>query len=164
MYNGKNPILNVKRKWNESLDLPGAGQMRHLRALIESRPFLTRIPDQSVLLNTANEMLALDTLGNRHVQATRDGTLGKNDATYLMVYTPIGRSLKLNTKVIAGKMIRAWWYDPRNGAAIPLGTVENKGSYEPGWNSLPWHNGAGPDWVLVIDDAAKGYPPPGQFR
>jgi hypothetical protein len=29
------------------------------------------------------------------------------------------------------------------------------------WNTLPWHNGAGPDWVMVIDDASKGYPPPG---
>src|SRR5690606_17817852 len=33
--------------WYDSLHLPGAAQMGHLRRLIESRPYFTRIPDHA---------------------------------------------------------------------------------------------------------------------
>jgi len=35
--------------WKAALEAPGGRQMKHLRALIESRPFLTRVPDQSLV-------------------------------------------------------------------------------------------------------------------
>ncbi|MBD0254595.1 MAG: glycoside hydrolase family 140 protein [Cytophagales bacterium] len=161
MNTGKRPIAYARHTWQESLDLPGAYQMRYLRNLVESRPFLTRVPDQSLLLPTQTQLVPFEGMGSQHMQATRDGTPGKNDATYVMVYLPVGRSLNVNTAVIPGKRLRAWWYDPRHGAAIPLGESDNKGQMEAEWNTLPWHNGAGPDWVMVIDDASKGYPPPG---
>jgi hypothetical protein len=119
------------------------------------------VPDQSLLLPTQTQLVPFEGMGSQHMQATRDGTPGKNDATYVMVYMPVGRSLNVNTTVIPGKRLRAWWYDPRHGAAIPLGESDNKGQMEAEWNTLPWHHGAGPDWVMVIDDASKGYPPPG---
>jgi hypothetical protein len=31
-------------------------------------------------------------------------------------------------------------------------------------NFTPPSSGRGCDWVLVLDDAAKGYPPPGEAR
>ena len=42
------PINNPLMPWTEAIDQPGAAQMQHGRALIESRPFLTRIPDDDV--------------------------------------------------------------------------------------------------------------------
>ena len=36
--------------WTEAIDQPGAGQMQYGRALMESRPFLTRIPDPDVIV------------------------------------------------------------------------------------------------------------------
>ncbi len=56
--------------------------MQYLKNLILSRPFLSRIPDQSFIEPKASN-------GVDHLQATRDGTLGENDATYLMVYLQI---------------------------------------------------------------------------
>ena len=41
----RQPINNPLLPWHEAIDQPGAGQMQYGRALIESRPFLTRIPD-----------------------------------------------------------------------------------------------------------------------
>jgi hypothetical protein len=161
MYNGKNNILNAHRTWKESLDLPGSYQMRHLKNLIESRPFLSRIPDQSILVKNKGFIEFADA-GSHHMQATRDGTMGKKDATYIMVYTPLGRGIRVNTSVINNSKLEAWWYDPRNGVALFVGEFENKGVFEAPWSSLPWHNGAGPDWVLIVDDASKNYPPPGQ--
>ncbi len=162
MNTGKNPFVYARRTWQESLELPGAFQMRYLKNLMESRPFLTRIPDQELLLQTQTSLVPFEGKGMQHMQATRDGSPGKKDATYIMVYMPVGRSITINTSYIPSKRLRAWWYDPRYGAAIPLGEFENTGTLEGGWNTLPWHHGAGPDWVFIVDDASMNYPPPGE--
>ncbi len=41
-----NPLL----PWPEAIDQNGGLQMKHGKALMESRPFLTRIPDQTLLV------------------------------------------------------------------------------------------------------------------
>ncbi len=45
------------RFWSEALDLEGAKQMQHVRALFESRPFIKpeRVPDQSILVSSEGE-------------------------------------------------------------------------------------------------------------
>jgi hypothetical protein len=53
--------------------------------------------------------------------------------------------------------LKAWWFNPRDGGAIPLGEFANSGSRE----FTPVSIGRGSDWVLVIDDASKNYPSPG---
>lgn len=97
-----------------------------------------------------------------HLQATRDGTPGGKDASYIMVYHPILRRLTVDTSVISGQRLRCWWYDPRNGEARLAGEIDNAGELKRPWD---WHAGLpalGPDWVLVIDDAARNYAAPGQ--
>lgn len=94
-----NGVLKAPTDWKAALDLPGANQLRHLRHLMESRPFLTLIPDQNVLLSGPGQ--ATD-----HMQATRDGSPGKKDATYIMVYTPVARFPDIDTSVIPGKKLR----------------------------------------------------------
>ncbi len=91
MNTGKRPVSYARHTWQESLDLPGAFQMRHLKNLILSRPFFSRIPDQSLLLVTGQKLIASDKKGGNHVQVTRDGSPGKKDATYIMAYTPVGQ-------------------------------------------------------------------------
>jgi hypothetical protein len=64
--------------------------------------------------------------------------------------------------VIPGGRLRGWWYDPRNGEARLAGEIDNPGELKRPWD---WHTGLpalGPDWVLVIDDSARDYAPPGQ--
>ena len=41
------PINNPLMPWYEAIEQPGAAQMQYGRALIESRPFLTRVPDRA---------------------------------------------------------------------------------------------------------------------
>lgn len=79
-----------------------------------SRPFLTRIPDNSII-NSDNYSEA------DYKVATSDGTPGKNDATYIMAYFPIIRGLEMNTSAIGGKSIIAWLFDPRTGVAYKMG-------------------------------------------
>lgn len=151
---GEESILWANQTWREALDAPGAGQMRHLRALIESRPMLNRIPAQDLLTAPSGD--------SDHVRATRDGTSGLNDATYAMVYLPHARSWKLDTSVIKGDRLNCWWFNPRTGEHIALGEIENPGAFESKWEWRHREGSDGPDWVFVIDDASAGYGPPGR--
>jgi hypothetical protein len=148
----------------EAMQLPGATQMLHLRALLESRPMLRLIPDQWLLVE--DPMGTID-----RMQACR-----ASDGSYAFVYTASGRTLrvrlrdKIYTK-ITGDLIKAWWYDPRKGTSTLIGEypraqfklldeVEAYGTL--GLEFTPPTSGPGNDWVLVLDDAAKNYPPPGR--
>jgi len=145
------------RSWDRALNSPGAGQLIHLRRLMESRPFLSRIPDQILLLGE-NPSHASD-----HIRVTRDGSAGKSNASYIMVYLPYYKSFKINTKVIPGSRLKVWWYNPQTGAAYLQAILDNQGEFEfSNWNDLIKEGMGGPDWVVVIDDVSAGYEAPGR--
>jgi len=130
--------------WYEALDRPGAQQVRHLRALMESRPFLTRIPDQSILASDPGQ-------GGAHVRATRD-----KEGSYAFVYLPLPLPVMVHLDRLTCEALNAWWYDPCSGESLHIGQYPARGTYTftpPGYR---------PDCVLVLDDAARGFPPPGQ--
>lgn len=151
---GRNPINNPLMSWSEAINQPGAAQMQHGRALIESRPFLTRVPDDSIVV-TDRVPTSVPGTGRYHFAATRDA-----DGTYAMVYAPIGRSFKVRMDVIKGAKVKAWWFNPRDGKAKVIGTFPNAGERE----FTPPDAGEMLDWVLVLDDVAKKYPAPGRFK
>jgi hypothetical protein len=47
---GRRPVNNPLMPWFEAINQPGAAQMQYGRWLMESRPFLTRVPDDSILV------------------------------------------------------------------------------------------------------------------
>ena len=143
--------------WAEALDQPGAAQMQHGRRLIESRPILTRIPDDSLIAthkpDAAEIPTAVPGAGKKRFVATRDA-----EGSYAMIYAPMGRSFSVRMGVVTGATVRAWWFNPRNGEAALLGEFSNAGTR----TFTPPDPGELLDWVLVLDDASQGYPPPGQ--
>jgi len=151
---GKNPVNNPLMPWSDAINQPGAAQMQHGRALIESRPFLTRIPDDSLIV-TDRVPTSVPGAGRYHFAATRD-----SDGTYAMVYAPIGRSFKVRMESIKGPKVKAWWFNPRNGKASAIGSFPNTGERE----FTPPDAGEMLDWVLVLDDVAKKYPAPGRLK
>lgn len=148
---GKAPINNPLMPWHEAIHQPGAAQMRHGRALLESRPFLTRVPDDTILVND-RVTTSVPGAGRYRFAGTRD-----TDGTYAMVYAPVGRPFRVRMDVIRGGEIKAWWFDPRDGSARAIGRFPSGGERE----FVPPNPGETLDWVLVLDDASKGYPPPG---
>jgi hypothetical protein len=138
-------VTSARTPWREALQLPGANQMRHVRALIESRPFLSRIPDQSLLVSDAGT-------GGDHVQATRDA-----DGSYAFVYSAAGLPFTLDTAMLSGATLAAWWFDPRTGHVRSLDRFPRIPSQT--FTPPTEENGSG--WVLVLDDAARNFPPPG---
>jgi len=150
----RSPINRPLMPWHEAIGQPGAAQMQYGRLLMESRPFLTRIPDNSIIV-TDNVASAVPGSGSYRYVATRD-----QEGTYAMVYVPVGRKFFVKMDAIKGKEVLAWWYNPRNGEAVMIGKYPNTGTQTfntptPGENL---------DWILVLDDASRSYPAPGSRK
>ena len=109
---------------------------------------LVRIPDQSIIVGDAMKT------GER-IQATRG-----SDGSYAFVYTAAGKPVNVHMEKISGPMVKAYWYDPRNGSVELIGEFPATGTRE----FTPPSSGAENDWVLVLDDAAKDFPVPGARR
>ena len=146
----KQPINRPLMPWNEAIDQPGAGQMIYGRLLMESRPFLTRIPDNSIIV-TSNVPSSVPGAGAYSFVATRD-----EQGSYAMVYVPVGRKFDVRMDVIKGKNVLAWWYNPRNGEAIKIGKYSNTGTQ----TFLSPTPGESLDWILVLDDADASFKAP----
>jgi hypothetical protein len=139
---GRQPVNGPLMYWYEAILRPGGAEMQYVRALIESRPFFSRVPDQSVVVNPLD--------GADRIAATRgDG--------YLFVYSGQGRPFTVNMGKILGDKLKAWWFNPRSGTSRELGIYPNTGTRE---FSCP-SEGFGSDWVLVLDDAERNFPQPG---
>lgn len=149
----RNPINNPLMSWKKAIDQPGANQMIYGRLLIESRPFLTRIPDPDIVV-TDKVATSVPGEGRYRFVATRDEA-----GTYAMIYVPAGREFAVRTDVIKGEKINAWWYNPRNGKAKKIETFANDRKARKYISPEP---GEQTDWILVLDDAALKYPAPGK--
>jgi hypothetical protein len=137
--------------WFSAIDSPGANQIRHARALLESRPFLTRVPDSTLIAVTGTRN-AVPGAGTKYMNATRD-----ENGSYGMVYLASSRSFVMNPEKLSGNQFRFVWFDPRHGTNIDLGILQRAWRFE----ITPPCQGENLDWILVCDNAAMNYPPPG---
>ncbi len=151
---GDTPILGAEKTWDQAIHSTGSYQMQHLKNLMLSRPFFSRVPAQELLGS-------LDYPGVDMPHATCDQVPGQKNATYMMVYMPFYGSHTIKTNKLQGEEIRAWWFDPRTGNAFLIGTFPNTNAFNVPWNGRIREGEGGPDWVLVLDDASKNYPAPG---
>lgn len=149
---GHKPVNNPLMPWRAALAQPGAGQMQHARRLLESRPVLTRVPDDAVIVPDAVPT-AVPGAGRYRFVATRDSEGG-----YAMVYAPVGRTFAVRMDKVTGPAVKAWWFDPRTGKATPIGEFTAAGERR----FTPPTPGEQLDWVLVLDSTAKNFPPPGE--
>jgi hypothetical protein len=145
-------VINfADRPWTDAILRPGAAQVQYLRKLMESRPYLTRIPDQSLILSTGvgNDQ----SRGDSHARATRD-----ESGSYAFVYLPRPLPITVDLNKLSGEKVKAWWFDPSTGEAALAGVFPCKGEL----TLSP--SGSRPDWVLVLDVAEKGFLAPGKVK
>jgi len=125
---------------------------------MESRSMQTLIPDQSMLLSEA---------GDIHKEMSYRAVLRSEDRHCALVYSTKGLPFDINLSKISGETINAWWYSPRDGrlydakfepVQTPFDTLQSKRSH----TFTPPTHGENQDWVLVLDDAAAGFPIPGK--
>lgn len=131
-----------------------ATQIRHLGALLRSRPMLERRFDPDVLHPQTRHGGKDRIYANRYLCGS-----------CIMVYSPRGWRFKVNLDYLNGSRARLWWFNPRDGSHIDGGTLPNQGGYvEFDPPSEPGEPFSDHDWVLVLDDADVGYGPPGSAR
>ncbi len=146
MLNGWPPGV---ANWKDALNTPAVEPLHHIRKLLYSRPYFSRIPDQSCILSNPGKSIA------HRVQATRDGTVHRADATYIMAYMAEPADVTLNTRAISGRRLNAWWFSPATGISRAMKmNIPNTGKLS-ATGGRHEH-----DAVIVVDDAMKHYPPP----
>ena len=128
----------------ERLETDGARQMGLLKRLVLSRPYFSRIADQSLLG---------DDEGERY-----DRVLVNRGESHLFAYTHTGRAFALQLGVLTGDSLAVTWFNPRTGDTFPADPITNAGRvvFDPPGEPAPGH-----DWVLVLDDVSRAYPAPG---
>ncbi len=141
---GREAVGLARHYWYDVLDLPGAFDLIHARRLIESRPFLSRVPDQKLIVPG-------------YFPETENVVACRGNG-YAFVYFPTGWPATINIERLKAKTITAFWFDPRSGEAKQIESLSGKGSHK----FTPPSTGRGNDWILVLDDASKKFKAPGQ--
>jgi hypothetical protein len=130
----REPINGPLKPWQASLDLPMANQMKHLKHLMLSVPYFSRIPDATLIKDAQDN-------DDNFVIATRD-----IDYSYALVYFPTGKFISVDLSKYSG-FLTSKWYDPRTGIYFPNSAEIKSGEI----NKInPPSSGKGNDWVLVI--------------
>ena len=159
---GNSFVYFASPTWKTALHSTAGDDMRHWRRLIESRPVLIREPCTDLIMSSLGSIpgSALREPGDYRL-ATR-----ASDGSYAFVYSTRGLGFTVDMSKISGHQAKAWWYNPRDGkcydnsgnvTTAPFGAFDTTGAraFDP-----PGETGKDQDWVLVLDDASRGYGAP----
>jgi hypothetical protein len=131
--------------WKTNMDTTATKETQYWNALFKSREWYDLVPDQSHVAVTAG----LGTSGSTDfVTAARTST-----GSTVMAFLPTSRQVTVDMTRVSGTQAKAWWYNPTNGQATLIGTFPTTGSHA--------FTPATGDWLLVLDDASRNFPPPG---
>lgn len=135
--------------WQQALHSPGYRQARHLKRLMLSRPYFGRRPDERLVASPAG------------YGAARVGALRGHGGKFGMIHLLQGGAVTIRLGRLNAQTLRGWWFNPRTGRARPI-----PGRF-PAWGERHFRvpdgaTGVGHGWVLVLDDAARLWPPPGR--
>lgn len=145
---GRQPVLDADTPWMDALDHPGAFQMGLVRRLFESRPFQKLVPDDTFVVDGPRH-------GGAKIRAAR-----ANDGSFALAYSPRGEPFSVRMDVVKSSNVQSSWFDPRYGASYGLYRAGNEGIQ----TFTPPTSGRGQDWILVLDDSARNFPPLGRGR
>jgi hypothetical protein len=130
-------INHTEMDWRSALTRPGAEQIGHLRRLIETRPFFSRVPAQHLIVGEVGE-------GAAHIRVTAD-----SEGSSVLAYMPnAGQQITLDLSGVLSSEVFAAWYNPRSGERTPIG------QFQPGIHSFTSPS-EGPDWVLIVEDSGS---------
>jgi hypothetical protein len=146
-FMGNRPIWLFDPGWEAALDYVGSRDMTRVTELFTSRPWYQLVPDDKheVVVDGLGEFRGLDYLA---AARTTDGET-------VIAYMPTSRAITVDMTKVSGKEAKAWWFDPRTGKSVSIGTVPTLGKHKfdpPGEG----------DWVLLLDDANRGLRAPGK--
>lgn len=143
----------VGTHWREAMQFPGAGQLRHLRALMEQLPMRGRVPDQSLIGGPASDDMT------QRRRAIRDS---RGDRMY--IYLPQGGNVTLTAQSLEllatphrpddANPVTRWqcaWHNPRTGARSAVDASNIHSSPDTPLAVASPTSGRGQDWVLIVE-------------
>ena len=151
-FMGNFPLYEFSAGWQQAMDNVASCEMANLRRLLDSRPWETFVPNDTIVLAGAGTIATSDP-AQYYVTAARTP-----DGSSLWAYIPTGRTIKIDMSKIAGIKAQTWWYSPRTGMSTAIGKYDTSGGR---FFTTPTSEGASQDWILVADDASLNLPPPG---
>jgi len=143
----RDPVTWARTPWKQAVDYPGAFQAGYMRRLFESRPWQRLQPAQGMLRDGPNT-------GGKAIRLAR-----ADDESVVLAYTPYGSSFTVSLEDLPAPTLRVWWFNPRDGTTIDLGTMAKSATptFDP-----PADERRDNDWILVLDDARRAFDPPGR--
>ncbi len=148
-FYGSGQIWDFPANWESGLQSPGIDSMLRFRKLQLSRPWPLLEPDYGHTTLTAGVGLIGS---NDYAPAAR-----ASDGSTAIAYLPSARTVTMAMGRISGSNAVAWWYDPLTGTASQIGTFPTTGTQN-------FTSPSSQEWVLVVDDEAKNFVPPGQVE
>jgi hypothetical protein len=144
---GNRPLWLFDSGWPAALGSTGSQYMRHFAALLATREGFGLVPDDEQRIVVAG-FGARD--GADYAAAARSPSGGS-----VIVYVPTAdRRITIDTGMVPGPELVAWWFNPRTGGAQRVGSFATGGPRD-------FTTPAGAPWVLVLDDARLQLPAPG---
>lgn len=123
--------------WQNALRTDVAGDLVHVRRLVDSRPVRLLVPDWEEVVVTAGRGS-----GSAYAAASR-----ASDGSLVLAYVPERREITVDmSSITTDSVATASWWDPRTGDTTGIGefdTDADRGFTPP----------AEGDWLLVVEDA-----------
>lgn len=146
-FYGNKPTWYCGNGWQQGINSDGARYQSYAIAALHSRPWWELEPDLKHQLVVSDHW---ESGADDGVQAA----LTHDRTTALIYLPPQRRKIGVDLEQFAGRRVRAYLYDPSTGTSTTLGTFRSRGTHEFTFDDDK-------DYLLVIDDEAKHYGPPG---
>jgi hypothetical protein len=144
---GNGSVWKFAAGWNAAgtgVNSPLALVHTNSAKLVRSRRFWLFAPDYAHAVVTAGSGIGVAT-----VVASRAST-----GETVMAYIPVaGTTVTVDLTTLSGPTATAFWYDPATGVATRIGSFPTKGRRS--------FTNPGSALALVLDDASRGFAPPG---
>jgi hypothetical protein len=128
------------------MDGQGSRDAARLKRLVDSRNWYKLEPD-------FNHTVVTSGFGSEETYISAARTY---DGESIIIYIPPGGGpFQVDMRRISGKRASLWWYNPRNGEALPAGKLAAK-------KIRQFEKPDEFDWIMVIDDASANFPAPGR--
>lgn len=134
---GRASMCYANRDWSESLDLSGVDCIVHAKKLLSSFDYLSRMPDQSIIITPQKN-------DSDFAVATR----GKD---FAFIYLPNGNPIEVSLSKILAKEVNLSWFNPRDGKFSNITNLRTNRTFY----AKPAKNGRGNDWILIIQSIPR---------
>ena len=138
--------------WEQNLDTTGVREFGYCRALFDSRPWTSLVPDQThnVLTSGYGTFWSGGTPSSGISQNDYATAAATPDGKLALVYVPTSRTITVDLTTFSGA-VTARWYDPTTGtyqsiAGSPFPNSASQLFSTPGFHA----DGAG-DWILILE-------------